>query len=324
VINCGPWSSGPTDLSAREWAFRGVKRRLTAPYFPSLHYSGTYDAGLVVKELGRMKGQRIGLVGTGMMSLAFGDFLRSSLPGALFVEGADLVDQIKAIKSEEEIALIKQTAEIQDIAFEKALTQIQPGKRDCDIHALVQHVVQDLGSEQQLIMPGSAPMGTPSPQLRRHFTYREIKDGDQFTLMIEVNGPGGHYAELGRTCVLGKASQELLEAFEMAREAQQETLKRLRPGADPRELIASHNDFLRSHGWPEEDRLFAHGQGYDLVERPAIREDESMKIQADMNITVHPIAASKTVFTWVCDNYLVTEDGVSDCLHKTPKQVFEL
>jgi hypothetical protein len=49
-----------------------------------------------------------------------------------------------------------------------------------------------------------------------------------------------------------------------------------------------------------------------------------MKIEANMKITGHPIAASKSVFTWVCDNYLVTETGVSDCLHRTSKQVFEL
>jgi hypothetical protein len=77
-------------------------------------------------------------------------------------------------------------------------------------------------------------------------------------------------------------------------------------------------------GRPKEDRLSAHGQGYDLVKRPAVREDESMTIKANMNITVHPIAASKSIFTWVCDNYLVTENGVSDCLHRTPKRVFEL
>ncbi|MBW2028734.1 MAG: M24 family metallopeptidase [Deltaproteobacteria bacterium] len=77
-------------------------------------------------------------------------------------------------------------------------------------------------------------------------------------------------------------------------------------------------------GWPEEKRLYAHGQGYDLVERPAIREDETMKIEANMNITVHPIAASERVFAWICDNYLVTEQGASECLHKTPKKVFEI
>ena len=42
---------------------------------------------------------------------------------------------------------------------------------------------------------------------------REIRAGDQFTLMIEVNGPGGLYAELSRNCVLGRASDELLEAY---------------------------------------------------------------------------------------------------------------
>jgi len=67
-----------------------------------------------------------------------------------------------------------------------------------------------------------------------------------------------------------------------------------------------------------------HGQGYDLVERPAIRDDEPMKPQVNMNITVHPIAASKTAFASVCDNYLIIEAGGSDCLHKTPRKIFEL
>ena len=142
--------------------------------------------------------------------------------------------------------------------------------------------------------------------------------------MIESNGPGGQYAELGRTCVLGKASDELLEACEIAKEAQQITIDLLKPGANPKDLLAANNEFLKSKGFPEEKRLYAHGQGYDLVERPAIRDDEPMKLQAGMNITIHPITGSETAFAWVCDNYLITEKGASDCIHKTPKKVFEL
>jgi Xaa-Pro aminopeptidase len=196
--------------------------------------------------------------------------------------------------------------------------------RDSEVGAHIQHVVQDLGSEQQLIMVGSAPMGRPCPQLRKHFTHRQIKAGDQLTIMIEVNGPGGMYAEIGRSCVLGKASQELLDAHAFALMAQQVTLNLLKPGANPKDLIAANNAFLRKHGWPEETRLFAHGQGYDLVERPAIREDETMVLAEDMNITVHPIIASKTVFSWACDNYFITENGPSECLHRTPQKIFEL
>lgn len=39
-----------------------------------------------------------------------------------------------------------------------------------------------------------------------------------------------------------------------------------------------------------------------------------------MNITVHPVAASKTVFSMVCDNYIIGKDGVEH-LHKYPKEI---
>jgi len=327
VINAGPKmdpESSLTDLSTKDWALRGVKNRLTAPYFPSLHYSKTYDADLVVDVLEPIKDCTIGFVALGHIPAPFHDYVKTHLTSATFVDATDLVDAIKAIKSGEEIELIKNTAALQDAAMEKAFKAVKPGTRDFEIMALVQHTVQKLGSEQQLIMAGSAPMGTPCPQLKRHFMYREMKEGDQFTLMIEVSGPGGLYTELGRTCVLGKASDELLEACQIAKEAQQVTLNLLKPGAEPKDLLAANNDFLRSKGLPVETRLYAHGQGYDLVERPAIRDDEPMKLRANMNITVHPTAASKTAFAWICDNYLVTETGASECLHKTSKKIFEL
>ena len=327
VINIGPKmdpESSLTDLSTKAWAYRGVKTRFTAPYFPYLHYSKTYDAELVVDLLEPMKDCTIGFVALGHIPAAFHDFIKTNLPSAKFTDATDLVDGIKAVKSDEEIDLIKKTAVLQDTVFETALKALEPGKRDFEIMALVQYTAQKLGSEQHLIMAGSAPMGVPCPMIKRHFMNREIREGDQFTLMIEVNGPGGLYTELSRTCVLGKASDELLEACEIAKEVQQVTLDRMRPGAYPRELFAANNEFLRSKGLPEEKRLYAHGQGYDLVERPAIRDDESMKLTANMNITVHPIVATKTAFAWVCDNYLVTENGVSECLHKTPKKIFEV
>jgi Xaa-Pro aminopeptidase len=49
-----------------------------------------------------------------------------------------------------------------------------------------------------------------------------------------------------------------------------------------------------------------------------------MKLQAGMNITVHPTVGSDRVWVWVCDNYLVTKTGVSECLHKTPKEIIRI
>ena len=326
VINVGPHMSAEarlTDLSTRDWAFRGVKNRWTTPTFPSLAYSVTYDAEMIAKYYGNRK-MTVGWVGEGHISMAFAAYLRRQMTNATFVDATSFVDDIKAIKSPEEIALIRRAAAVQDAGFDAVIKHLAPGKRDHQIMAEAQYCLELNGSEEQLIMAGSAPMGTAASMFKRHFMNRTIQQGDQFTVMLEANGPGGFYTELARTCVVGKASNELKEAFLVAKEAQARTLKMLKPGARPADIVAAHNAFMKSAGYPEERRLFAHGQGYDLVERPAIREDEPMVIQAGMSITVHPIVASKTLFTWVCDNYIVGEDGVGECLHRTEKKVFEI
>jgi Xaa-Pro aminopeptidase len=148
-----------------------------------------------------------------------------------------------------------------------------------------------------------------------------IKEGDQVNILIETNGPGGFYTEIGRVFSLGKPAQALQDAMGTAIEAQALSLSLLKPGANPKDLWDANNEFLQKRGYLPERRLYAHGQGYDLVERPAIRYDEPMKIQAGMNLTVHPWAINESAWSVVTANYLVTETGVSACLHKTQKEV---
>ena len=312
----------PGDLGPPAWTMRGVKKRLTAPYFRTLMYSNAYDGELAVEVLKSKRKGKIGIVGKGMMSVAFYEHLRKNLSEATLVETTDLIDQIKAIKSEEELHFIKKTVSLQDEAMEYAKKVIRPGRKDFEIIADMVHKVTELGSEEQLVIGGSGPPGIPVPMRKRHYQNRVVEEGDQFTLMIEVNGPGGMYAEIGRIFCIGKVSSELEEAFEIAKETQKVTLNFLKPGADPAEIWQANNDFLVRRGFPPETRLYAHGQGYDLVERPAIRDDEPMKLKAGMNITVHPIIGTERVWVWICDNYLIKESGMCEPLHKTPKEIF--
>ena len=318
-ITCG--SPPPGDAFPPQWSVRGVKRRLGAPYFESVHYTSTYDAELVVEVLKEKKRATIGLVGRSYIPITFYEYLRKHLVGSRFVDATDQIDQIKVIKSEEEIELIKRTAALQDVAMEHVRKSIRPGRRGFEILAEAQYSCVMQGSERQLILVNSGPSGTPVPFQFRHFQNRMIRDGDQFSILIEVNGPGGFYTELGRIFSLGKPSQELQDAFGVAVEAQGITLKLLSPGANPKDVWEANNEFLQKKGYLPERRLYAHGQGYDLVERPLIRYDEPMRIQAGMNITVHPGATNSTVWATVTDNYLITETGVSPCLHKTPKEI---
>ena len=102
------------------------------------------------------------------------------------------------------------------------------------------------------------------------------------------------------------------------------TLRQLKPGASCADIAASHDDYMRSRGLPAELRLYAHGQGYDLVERPLIRGDETMRLEEHMNLAVHPGYETPSIFAVICDNYFIEAGGASACLHKTPKQVFEI
>lgn len=316
-----PGANPPADPGPPPWAVRGVKQRLGAPYFPSAHYTSTYDAELVVGVLKKKKRATIGLVGKSYIPMNFFEYVSKNLSGATFVDVTEDVDRIKVIKSAEELELIRRTAELQDAAMEHLRKTIRPGMRDFEIYAEALYHTTLSGSERQLILVSSGPKGTPVPFAPRRFQNRTVKDGDQISVLIEVNGPGGLYTEVGRIFSVGKPSQELVDAFGTALEAQQVSLRMLKPGAVCKEVWDANNAFLESKGYLPERRLYAHGQGYDLVERPLIRYDEPMKIMEGMNLTVHPNAITKTVWAGVTDNYIVTKDGLTPCIHKTPKEI---
>jgi Xaa-Pro aminopeptidase len=315
-------SSPPDQPRPPEWAVRGVKKRLGAPYYPSLHYTSTYDAELAVGVLKEKKGATIGIVGKLSLHVPFYEYLTHHLPGATFVDVTDPIDYLKAIKSPEEIEMIKGTAQLQDAALDYVRQKIKPGLRDLDILAEADYVSTKLGSTRLQVLissyhPGEQPMGFQG----RHYMNRVLRGGDHVVVLLEGNGPGGFYTEIARVFSLGEPSQEAKDMYTHVLEAQELTLKMLKPGANPKDIWDANNEFLQKKGSGPEGRLYAHGEGYELVERPAIRYDEPMKIQAGMNIAVHPVGKTKRVWTTVCDNYLVTETGVSPCLHKTPKDI---
>ncbi|MBP1732398.1 MAG: aminopeptidase family protein [Deltaproteobacteria bacterium] len=315
-------SAPPGEGKPPEWAVHGVKKRLGAPYYPSMHYTNTYDAELAVGVLKERKSATVGIAGMSSMHVPFYEYLTKHLPGITFVDATDPIDYLKAIKSPEEIEFIKGTAALQDAAFEYVRQRIKPGMRDADINAEADYISTKLGSTRLQVLissyqPGEKPMGF----MGRHFMNRVLKKGDHVVLLLEGNGPGGYYTEIARVISLGEPTQEAKEMFARVLEAQELTLKMLKPGATPKDIWDANNDFLRKIGGEPEGRMYAHGEGYELVERPAIRYDEPMKIQAGMNLAVHPVFKNSRVWTTLCDNYITTDSGVSACLHKTPKEI---
>ena len=151
-----------------------------------------------------------------------------------------------------------------------------------------------------------------------------MRDGDVISYQCENTGPGGMMTHVGRYYVLGKAPQELVDAFGIICEAQDNTVRMLQPGASCAEIFAEHNAFMQKHGMHKEPRLHCHGQGYDVVERPMIRNDEDMTLGTSMNIGLHPTFGNARLFVTVCDNFLIDPDGKIEFLHQTPRKIFEL
>ena len=302
----------------------GVGEMIASPSFFSVVYTHEYDAALTAQELKRRNYKCVGWVGRGRLQYDLVRVVEEQVPDTKFIDASDLVDGIKAIKSDEEIALIRRAAAMQDAQWAKLMNKVKPGMRDSEITARAQYEGELLGSEQGLFRCSSAPLGEPAVLRGRHYQGRVMQKGDYMTLLIENNGPGGQYAELARTFVFGKASQELRDAFAVVCEGQKHTVKNLKPGASPAEIFASHNDFMTSHKAPAEARLFGHSQGYDLVERPLLRSDETMRLAANMNMAVHPGFFTKTNFAFICDNFLIKPDGSVEHLHKAEQKIWEL
>jgi Xaa-Pro aminopeptidase len=311
-------------LKGTDPVHRGIDEVIGSPSFLAVNYTDNYHADCALPVLKKHGYRTIGLVGPGSMPHAFVTRLKDGLRGVNFVDATDFVDRLKALKSAEEVGLIQRCCEMQDAIFAKVVRSIKPGMRDIDVTALAQHEGQVLGSEQGIFLGNSAPVGQRAPFAPRHMQGRTLKAGDHLVLLIENNGPGGFFAEIARTLVLGKASNELIDGFEAMKEAQVHTLSMMKPGASCRDIAIAHDAYMRKRGLPPELRLYAHSQGYDMVERPMLRADETMTIEANMNFAVHPGYETPSMWTTICDNYMVEENGVGECLHKTEKKVFEV
>ncbi len=322
VVAQGPFGVVDNPTSDSHW--RGVKQVLRTPSYASAPFTREYDPELAGRALAPYAKATIGLVGTYQMSFALVDSIKRQLPGARFVEASDLVDRIKVIKSAEEMELVRRTAHMQDGAVKAAFAAVKPGMRDVEVAAVAQQYSVSHGSENGIYLCASSPLGQGAFFGPRHFQNRVIREGDQIALLVEDNGPGGMYTELGRSCVVGKVPQEMKDEVAFTLAARRVTLDLLKPGTPCRDVWETYNDFMRKNGRPPETRLYCHGQGYDLVERPLIRHDEPMAIAAGMNIVVHPTYLHLGWLNWVCDNYLIGDNGPGDRLHRFPEEIVEV
>ena len=129
-----------------------------------------------------------------------------------------------------------------------------------EVAAIAQQYSVSHGSENGIYLCASMPLGQPSKFGNKHVQNRVIQKGDQIALLVEDNGPGGMYTELGRSCVVGvKVPQAMKDELAFVIEGRKLTLDLLKPGTPSKDVWDGFNAFMRKNGRPMEARLYCHG-----------------------------------------------------------------
>lgn len=311
LIGHGPASPAPP-ANPPDWALRGVKEKINTPAFTNVWWEDPWDGEKAVEVIMRTKPKTVGLVGMGNMSAALHAQLLKGLKGVDIVNATDLVDEVRMVKSEEELMLHREAAYMHEASFELAKTAIRPGRTVSEVLAEVRCAQIEAGSEEQQI----AIMFGPADALhQQQHTWgnthwrRKLKEGDIINMLMESSAPGGYWYDLRRFLSIGPIPEPLREAHAIAREARAIMAAASTPGALPGEAAAASDRFLQSKGCPPEARIAGHGQGLDLVERPVYHRGEAAKLEVGMIVCLHPTARTKHAMVCLSDTYVIAESG---------------
>jgi ectoine hydrolase len=161
--------------------------------------------------------------------------LLEELPQATLMDGTNLVNWVKTVKSQAEITYMKQAARICEMVMKTAIDEIDVGIWEKDVAAKIS-AAQIAGTDS---FGGSSPAIFPIiPSAERtstaHLTFdpdRKYQKND--VVLLELSGARHRYhAPLSRTVYLGDPPEELLQTADGVVEGLQETLTFIRPGGN--------------------------------------------------------------------------------------------
>ena len=311
IIGHGPQAPTPPGAPPK-WAWRGVKECINVPAFPNVWWEDSWFAEKAVDVMTRNKPKTIGLVGLGNMSAALYENLKKGLSDVEFVNATDIVDEVRMVKSEEELKLHRDAACLHEFSYEIAKEVIAPGKTATEVIEEIRHAQVMAGSEEQQIAITFGPLGAPpnaqlswgNTRIKKKFQY-----GDIVNILIESSAAGGYWYDLRRFLYIGKVPDELQKAHSLAIEARRLMAEKMTAGSMPAAALKASDEFLKRNGCPVESRVAAHGQGVDLVERPVIRPEETAALETGMVVSLHPTARTQSAAVCISDTYVIVDSG---------------
>src|SRR2546429_1649300 len=190
--------------------------------------------------------------------------------GIRVVDGQQLMQRARMIKTEDEITLLNTACAMVDAAYEELYRAMRPGIRENECVALVARVLYDQGSEHvEGVNAISGERASPHPHV---YTDRALRPGDPayFDVLHSYNGYRTCYY---RTFAIGSATPALVDAYQRCRAYLDEAISLVRPGVTTAQ-IAEVFPTAPEFGFANEEAAFAlqlgHGVGLSIWEKPVI------------------------------------------------------
>lgn len=184
------------------------------------------------------------------------------------VDGQQLMQQARIIKTQDEITLLNTACMMVDAAYEELYRAMRPGMRENECVALVNKVLYDLGSEHvEGVNAISGERCNPHPHV---YTDRVLRPGDPAYFDI-LHSYMGYRTCYYRTFFIGSASPAQVDAYKRCRDYLDAAIEMIRPGVTTGE-VASIWPKAEEFGFPDEEAAFAlqygHGVGLSIWEKP--------------------------------------------------------
>jgi Xaa-Pro aminopeptidase len=253
---------------------------------------------------------------------------RAALPARLrraflSVLAAPLVEPLRQVKDEDELALMTEAALVGCKLFDHILSFVRPGMAEIEVAAELEHRARLMGAEgmsfETIVTSGARtalPHGKASSTVlpRRGFLTLD------FGVILK-----GYCSDMTRTVCLGRPKTDERAAYEAVLEAQEAGVAAVSAGASCGEVDEAARGVLRRVGLAEAfTHSTGHGVGLEIHEAPRIGAGQTTRLQAGMVVTIEPgVYLANRFGIRIEDMVAVTGTG-GQVLTPAPKALIEL
>ena len=241
------------------------------------------------------------------------DLFRRANPQVKVVDIAPVMDDLRMVKDDSEVELMRKASDIARIGIEAAARHLKPGVTENEVGAEIEYAMRKAGGSG-VAVPVFVNSGIRSGWLHGAATDKMIESGELVVVDV-VPRYQGYCANLARTFVVREPSSKQREIHETYRKAQAAGVAALRPGIRNRQIDDAAQAVFAEAGYGE---LYvygiSHSIGLDFEEkpRPTIHQaDAQVQLKSGMTLTVgHSVLSVPGVGgVRIEDTFLLKDNG---------------